>query len=350
MRHCGCSVVKLVIAIVLCVCFCVLPQNAECLAFVSVPVPLPGYHLDSFGNFVSCVPLSACPGVDVSALVSGSGGNVLSLTQYLKAVNSTYALEANASFSSSSSGSVNPTANSAILLQYYNKTDVNSLPSECAYGYTGSTCETCLSGFYRLESACKQCPVYAFAYIIAFFGSLAVILGVIVYCRKKHVNMTALSVGVDFMQIVSIFSSFGFAWPSALHSVFTAASAAALNDQLLAPECSVAGWSLTRKWLAVQIIPGLFILALLVLAAMNKGLMLFHRYVRGKKQNESRTRNRFAKLLDAYCGFVIAIVYTLYFSVVKGALSIFNCVQNESGVRVMVAYPSEVCGQVRAPS
>ena len=311
-----------------------------------MPVAQPGYHLDGFGNFVSCVPASACPGMDVSALVSGSGGNVLSLTQYLNAVNSSSVTESNDT--TVSSGSVDPTVTNAVLLQYYNKSDAKSIPSTCASGYTGTTCETCVSGYYRLDSACKKCPAYAFAYIIAFFGGLAVILGVIVYCRKKRINMTALSVGVDFMQIVSIFSSFGFAWPSELSSVFTAASAAALNDQLLAPECSVAGWSLTRKWLAVQIIPGLFILALVVLAVLHQVFQLYQRFVRGKRRGQSRTRGRFAKLLDGYCGFVIAIVYTLYFSVVKGALSIFNCVQNESGVKVLVAYPSEICGQVCA--
>ncbi len=56
--------------------------------------------------------------------------------------------------------------------------------------------------------------------------------------------------------------------------------------------------------------------------------------------------SRFGRAVDAYCGLCIAIVNTLYFSVVKGALSIFNCVTNQRGVSVLVAHPSEVCGKV----
>jgi hypothetical protein len=150
--------------------------------------------------------------------------------------------------------------------------------------------------------------------------------------------MSALSLGVDFLQVVSIFTAFGFKWPAELNGVFTAASTASLNDQLLAPECSVSGWSLTRKWFAVQILPALFVGSLVIMFAVY-GLL-------AKFGTEER-RKSFSNKLSSFIGVCIAAVYTLYFSVVKGALSIFNCVVNESGVRVLVAHPSEQCDVVR---
>ncbi len=55
----------------------------------------------------------------------------------------------------------------------------------------------------------------------------------------------------------------------------------------------------------------------------------------------------FTDFVDSGIGVCIAVVYTLYFSVVKGTLIVFNCVPNEQGVRVMAAFPSELCDSVR---
>ena len=46
-----------------CTCF-YLSQNAACVALFPVPLPLPGFYSASLTSFSSCVPASACPGVD----------------------------------------------------------------------------------------------------------------------------------------------------------------------------------------------------------------------------------------------------------------------------------------------
>lgn len=85
--------------------------------------------------------------------------------------------------------------------------------------------------------------------------------------HKRAVNLSALSIGIDFLQIISLFGQFGFklvctqlgstcsshsppaftagtlkfalslscSWPPALRSLFTASSAASLNDQIRKP-------------------------------------------------------------------------------------------------------------------
>ncbi len=74
-----------------------------------------------------------------------------------------------------------------------------------------------------------------------------VILMVLVYAWRKGVSLSALGIGMDFLQVVSLFTSFGFEWPSQLTSLFNAFSFSSFNDQLLAPECSVGTWSFRRK-------------------------------------------------------------------------------------------------------
>ena len=63
----------------------------------------------------------------------------------------------------------------------------------------------------------------------------------------KGVNLAALGIGVDFLQVVSMFSSFGFKWPVQLTKLFNAASLSSFNEQLMAPECSVGTWGFETK-------------------------------------------------------------------------------------------------------
>lgn len=72
-------------------------------------------------------------------------------------------------------------------------------------------------------------------------------LGLLVFVQRMGVNLSALGIGVDFLQVVSLFSSFGFTWPIQLRSMFNASSVTSFNEQLFAPECSVGSWSFKGK-------------------------------------------------------------------------------------------------------
>jgi hypothetical protein len=66
----------------------------------------------------------------------------------------------------------------------------------------------------------------------------------------------------DFFQLLSILSSFGFQWPVQLKSMFNILSFASFNDQMVAPECSVATWGFKQKWYLSQALPVILALAL----------------------------------------------------------------------------------------
>lgn len=73
------------------------------------------------------------------------------------------------------------------------------------------------------------------------------IIVLLVLARRYGVNLSALGITVDFLQVVSLFSSFGFSWPPELTSLFNASSTSSFNDQLVAPECSIGTWSFASK-------------------------------------------------------------------------------------------------------
>ena len=51
-----------------------------------VPIRLPGYYEQSPNVFVSCVPDSACPAIDTSALEAAALTGILGLTPYFAAL------------------------------------------------------------------------------------------------------------------------------------------------------------------------------------------------------------------------------------------------------------------------
>jgi hypothetical protein len=134
-------------------------------------------------------------------------------------------------------------------------------------------------------------------------------VSLLVFARKKGVNMSALGIGIDFLQIVSIFrcawklsaapatfpsmcapclptartcavvfpvccvgawvSSFGFKWPPQLTVLFSAASSSSFNQQLLAPECSVGNVGFQAKWFLLQSTPLVFIAGLVLVTVVD---------------------------------------------------------------------------------
>lgn len=73
------------------------------------------------------------------------------------------------------------------------------------------------------------------------------LFGVVGYLKKHQVNSAVISIGLDFLQIMSIFTSLNFQWPASLKTLFELSSASTFNTQVLAPECTISGWSFAIK-------------------------------------------------------------------------------------------------------
>ncbi len=61
-------------------------QNAACVALFPVPVPLPGFYSTSLTQFSSCVPASACLGVDVQRVTASFSSLLLGGVEELRQV------------------------------------------------------------------------------------------------------------------------------------------------------------------------------------------------------------------------------------------------------------------------
>ena len=86
------------------------------------------------------------------------------------------------------------------------------------------------------------------------FRALAVVLSVVYFlARKAQLSLSVIGVAVDFLQVVSLFSSFGFAWPEELTSLFKAASASTVNEQLVRGVDGVPS-HLAPRWFAVLLL------------------------------------------------------------------------------------------------
>jgi hypothetical protein len=96
------------------------------------------------------------------------------------------------------------------------------------------------------SSSCQCCAVHH-CHLEPCLALAVFLVGLLATARMKGVNLTALGIGVDFLQVVSVFTSFGFKWPIQLTTLFNAASISSFNEQLMAPECSIGSWSFGTK-------------------------------------------------------------------------------------------------------
>jgi hypothetical protein len=61
-------------------------------------------------------------------------------------------------------------------------------------------------------------------------------------------NFAAVSIGMDYFQILSMFGNSKVAWPPAIIALFRMLSAFSFNLDITAPECSVPSISYAGKW------------------------------------------------------------------------------------------------------
>jgi hypothetical protein len=140
--------------------------------------------------------------------------------------------------------------------------------AQCISGYEGPRCSRCANRFYRLEGMCEPCPELAWLIIPGFLLALMALLAVAMYLQKKNVQLAGLSVGVDMMQILSVFAALDLSWPIEVRAVWTTVSATTFSLQILAPECSIQV-SYSDKFFAVASIPPLLAVGTLGLVVVD---------------------------------------------------------------------------------
>jgi hypothetical protein len=123
-------------------------------------------------------------------------------------------------------------------------------------------CALCADGFYRFNSGCAKCPSSPYAVIIGFVLGALIALGISYFLNKSGISLTLIAVGVDYFQVLSMFSRTEIKWPRALTTLFTYFSAFSLNLDLSAPECAAKMITYPLKWAFVELLPAFALVAL----------------------------------------------------------------------------------------
>ncbi|GBG24702.1 Protein O-linked-mannose beta-1,2-N-acetylglucosaminyltransferase 1 [Hondaea fermentalgiana] len=265
------------------------------------------------------------------------------------------------------------------LFQTCNPTEACLGNDTCAEGYVHQNdrlklCGKCAEDFYRLEGKCEPCPNLAWLILIACFLVAVILCSVAYFLTKYGVQLAAVSICIDFCQVVSLFSTYDFAWPSVVSGAYAVLSAFNLNLELASPECSV-GWDYETKWYIMYFMPvvfGLLFTTSFIVAFVKLAVRKVRREIKAKtgalvaplvvKTDENDKLATlgddekvllvddddmesydasFNKFIDAEFGAFLLMCYYLYMSVMKKCFEVYRC--TDGPVPVLRAEPAEPC-------
>ena len=127
--------------------------------------------------------------------------------------------------------------------------------NKCAANYQGERCQDCAARFYRVNGECIKCPDSPMAVIIVFVLLALLALASSWALTKYNVTISLIAIGIDYAQVVSIFSRTKIRWPAVVKQIFQILSAFNVNLELAAPECLLETVTFYNKWLAIEMLP-----------------------------------------------------------------------------------------------
>ncbi len=179
------------------------------------------------------------------------------------------------------------------------------------------------SGSYRLRTTCKTCPSTGWLLILLFVAAVIGAATSAMYLSKTKIHFAGLGIGLvslgcccatdmvtvncvvdrqvsvtsslslmnflcrfrllhgllqDFLQVMSMFGGFEFDWPPEVLSLFNTLTLFNFDFDLLAPECSISV-GFEEKWYAVQCLPLLMIVGIVVVLGVTRALQCIQRRV-----------------------------------------------------------------------
>jgi hypothetical protein len=208
----------------------------------------------------------------------------------------------------------------------------------CALGYEGDRCAFCLKGkYYRVNGECIKCPDSPWAVLLIMLCGALAALGVSHCLNKYKITLALIAIGIDYFQIVSMFSKTRIRWPAALKEVFRVLSAFNLNLELVAPECALPEVTFTKKWAFFEMIP--------IFAAAILSLIYAARFA-WKKTCLNKTREQQTSHLPNMVSIMIVMYRVLYLNLTRMTLDVFNCTPTDppDGKEYMAGMLDVVCG------
>ena len=264
-----------------------------------------------------------------------------------------------------------------------------------------------MQGYYRSGQDCVVCPAMAVYYLLMFVAALLAAGFLAAWMQRSGVNLkgndvwevrvlrclhsecvrvtfdsapaiilrltmtdAGISVGVDFLQTLSMFKSFAFAWPSLINTTLAATAASTFNIDLVSPECTIT-ITFVRKWVILQVFP-VICGACLIVGIVTSTLVvelrsMWQQRARPDGRQTLCRRSAWRSAQDSIVGGIFTVAYYMcaaaasvrarntagvhqrsvccrrYFMVVRQALEIFVCSAAPNGSYVLTSDPSIAC-------
>ena len=112
----------------------------------------------------------------------------------------------------------------------------------------------------------------------------------------------------DFLQALSMFSSFGFDWPPTVRALLDVFSLLNFNFELLAPECTVT-LNYETKWYIVELLPAILLGGIVVVVAFTRILQEVQRVVLRRLPFGALSN---VSLVDVCIGIFISGTFMMY--------------------------------------
>lgn len=212
----------------------------------------------------------------------------------------------------------------------------------CSQGYRSVPplfrCGSCALNYMRRNAECVKCPDSPGLLILGLVLVALFCLALAWVFSRLKVNLAYTTVGLDYMQVLSIFVSSRVPWPPQLKELLSILQAFNLNIEIAAPECLMPSLSYKDKWGAILLIP-VIILALLCLSFVAR--YLYGRFVKGQRSKEYLLSHA-----DGLVSLALTLAYVLYLYISRTALEPYNCLAapgKDDGQTYMAA-TFEPCG------
>ena len=202
----------------------------------------------------------------------------------------------------------------------------------CNVGYSGGECSECSLDFSRnlITNKCAACPDSP-GVKLAFLGVAVLLVVLILQLLYRNVRSpVAITIAIDHLQVLSVFSSLDLNWPDSLITSFRAASSSASNVEVFQPSCS---FSVTYYdlWYLLESLPLTLFAASLIAHVFIIIGKFCQRHQLLKEQNRSISLTRHYSTI---IGMYLTVLNFLYIMLAKKGFEVLDCTDLDGSFRL----------------
>ena len=230
-------------------------------------------------------------------------------------------------------------------------TPLANISCNVALGFkrTSRLCHSCRDGFKRQgTNRCAKCPEnQGDNWGLMFLGFLTT-AAVATYISNDAIDgagITTLSgeiqkIFLNFLQVITLFSAFPLQWPPELEGLFEFQGAiSTVGEHLVNPDCASHSSSAVELYYAKQMVfallPFMLVIFIFIFWFLRGKIKKMSFFAKRAKADQTTTKDKFVMTLTS-------IIYLLYPTLCKNALSLFDC-KSIGGVLYLKTAMEEPC-------